>query len=118
MVTEIQLFDSPYLTPLDFCLWGWVKSEVYERNMNTRDELLSRILDSVPRTKKHEDQLRRTTRYLRTQLFLSCLKESSIFSTDCREMLEYEISPTFVRPSGGERFVPWAQIDGQTRQRY
>jgi len=36
--TEIDLFESPELTPLDFCLWGWMKSEVYTRKVNTRDE--------------------------------------------------------------------------------
>ena len=31
---------SPDLTPLDFCLWGWMKSEVYKEEVNTRDELV------------------------------------------------------------------------------
>jgi hypothetical protein len=35
-----------------------------------RDELLARILDAVARIKKHEDQLRRTTRDLRTRVAL------------------------------------------------
>jgi hypothetical protein len=26
---------SPDLTPLDFCLWGWMKSEVYGRKVDT-----------------------------------------------------------------------------------
>ena len=49
MVTEIhvELFESPDITPLDFCLWVWMKSEVYKRNVDTRDELLSRILDDA-----------------------------------------------------------------------
>ena len=38
MVTEMQQFEAPEQTPLDFCLWGWRKSEVYNRNVNTRDE--------------------------------------------------------------------------------
>ena len=28
---------SPDLTPLDFCLWGWMKSEVCRREVDTRD---------------------------------------------------------------------------------
>jgi len=38
MVTEIELFESPGQTALDFCLWCWIKSEVlrerlvYEKN--------------------------------------------------------------------------------------
>jgi hypothetical protein len=44
-----------------------MKSEVYKRKMGKRDELLARILDAAARTKKCEDQLRRTTRDLRTR---------------------------------------------------
>jgi hypothetical protein len=57
MVTEIKLFESPDLTPLDFCLWGWMKSEVYKRKVDKRDELSAHILDAAARTKKREDQL-------------------------------------------------------------
>jgi hypothetical protein len=31
------------LIPSDFCLWGWIKSEVYKEKLNTRDELVARI---------------------------------------------------------------------------
>jgi len=30
---------SPDLTPLDFCLWGLMKCEVYRKKVDTRDEL-------------------------------------------------------------------------------
>ena len=68
MVTEIELFESPDLIPLDFCLWGWMKSEVYKRKVDTRDELLARILDAAARIKKSEDQLRRTKHDIRTRV--------------------------------------------------
>ena len=55
MVTEIGMFESPYLTPLDFSLWGLIKSEVYETKADTRNEFLSRILDSTAGMKKRED---------------------------------------------------------------
>ena len=42
------------------------KSEVYKRKVDTRDELLARILDAAACIKKREDQLRRTTRDLHT----------------------------------------------------
>jgi len=29
MATDRELFGSPYLTPLDFCLWGCMESKVY-----------------------------------------------------------------------------------------
>jgi hypothetical protein len=64
MITEIEPFDSSDLTPSDFCLWGWMKSEVYKRKVDTPDELLSRILDVAASMKKREDRLRRRTRDL------------------------------------------------------
>ena len=43
-----------------------MKSEVYKRNVDTADELLSRILDAAGCINRIADQLRRTTRDLRT----------------------------------------------------
>jgi len=31
MVTELELFETPDLIPLDFCLWGWMNTEIYTR---------------------------------------------------------------------------------------
>jgi hypothetical protein len=69
MGVEIQLFEvqwpprSPDLTPLDFCLWGWMKSEVYKENVNTRDELVARIMKSAALVKQErQDDIRRATR--------------------------------------------------------
>ena len=62
MVTEIQLFESPDLTPFEFCLWSWIKSEVYKRKAVARHELLDRVLDAAVCVKKREYQLRRKTR--------------------------------------------------------
>jgi hypothetical protein len=44
-----------------------MKSEVYERKVNRRDELLAYILDAAASVKKREDQLKRTTHDLRKQ---------------------------------------------------
>jgi hypothetical protein len=68
MVIETELFESPHLTMLDFCLCGWMKSEVYSSKLNRQEELLALILDAAARIKKLEDQLRRTTRDLRTRV--------------------------------------------------
>jgi hypothetical protein len=43
------------ITPLDFCLWGWMKSEVYKKEVVAGDELLARILDAAARITKLED---------------------------------------------------------------
>ena len=32
---------------LDFVLWGWMKREVYKEKVNTRDELVASIMNSV-----------------------------------------------------------------------
>jgi len=55
MLTEKQLFESPDLTPLDFCLWGWMNSEVYKWKEDTRGEMLARVLDVAARVKQRED---------------------------------------------------------------
>ena len=53
---------SPDLTPLDFCLWGWLKDEVYKDKVNTRDELIVRIMNTAALIKERQDDLRRATR--------------------------------------------------------
>ena len=54
---------SPDLSPLDFCLWGWMESEVYKGKVNTRDELVARIMNSAAHMKQErQDDLRRATR--------------------------------------------------------
>jgi transcription elongation GreA/GreB family factor len=48
---------------LDFCLWGWMKSEVYKEKVKARDELVDRIVNSATLIKQErQDFLRRTTR--------------------------------------------------------
>jgi hypothetical protein len=53
---------------LDISLWVWMKCEVYKRNVDTPDGLLAGILDAADCIKKRPDQLRRTTRDLRTRV--------------------------------------------------
>jgi hypothetical protein len=50
------------LIPLDFCLWGWMKSEFYKENVNTIDELVARIVNSAALIKQErQDDLKRAT---------------------------------------------------------
>jgi hypothetical protein len=79
MVTETEMFESPNLIRrffkmhgatikvLDSCLWDWMNSKVYERQVDMRDKLLARILDAATCTKNREVRLRRTSRDLRTR---------------------------------------------------
>jgi hypothetical protein len=59
---EIQLFEvGAYRS--DFCLWGWMKSEVYKEKVSKRDELVARIMNSAALIQQErQDDLRRATR--------------------------------------------------------
>jgi hypothetical protein len=59
---KIQLFDyGAYRS--DFLLWVWMKSEVYEEKVNTREELVARIMNSAALImKERQGGLRRATR--------------------------------------------------------
>jgi len=64
MGVKIQLFEVGRYRS-DFCLWGWMKSEVYKEEVNTRDELVARIMNSATLIKQeHQDDLRRATRII------------------------------------------------------
>jgi hypothetical protein len=56
-----------------YCLWLWMNPEVYERKVDTPDELLAHILDAAVPIKVAEDQFRRTTRDLPTRV-AKCLE--------------------------------------------
>jgi hypothetical protein len=59
MVTSIELLESPGLFELNFCLWGWIKSEIYRGNVDAREELLADILDAAAmRIKERVGQLK------------------------------------------------------------
>jgi len=62
MGVKIQLFEvGAYRS--DFCLWGWMKSEVYKENVNTRNELVARVMNSAAIIKQErQDDPRRATR--------------------------------------------------------
>jgi len=56
-----------------------MKSEVYKRRVDTRDELQSRILDPAASIKKGEDQRRRTTRDLSARVAKCVEADGGIF---------------------------------------
>jgi len=62
MGVKIQLFEVGACS-FRFCLWGWIKSEVYKEKVNTRDELVARITNSAALImQERQDDLRRATR--------------------------------------------------------
>jgi len=56
-----------------------MKIQVYKTKGGTRNELLARILDVAASIKKHGDQLRRTTRDLRTRITKCIEVDGGIF---------------------------------------
>ena len=62
MGVKIQLFEVVAYRS-DICLCGWLKSEVYKEKVNTRDELVARIMNSAALIKQEcQDNLWRATR--------------------------------------------------------
>jgi hypothetical protein len=60
---KIQLFEVGAFKS-DFCLWGWMKSEAYKEKVNTRDELVARIMNSAALIKQErQDDLKKSYRY-------------------------------------------------------
>jgi len=45
-VTETELFECPYLTPLHFCLW-LDEEQLFKNKVVTPDELPASILDAA-----------------------------------------------------------------------
>ena len=61
MGVEIQLFEVGMCRSY-FSLWGWMKGEVYKEKLNTRDELVTHIMNSAAFIKhERQDNLRRAT---------------------------------------------------------
>ena len=62
LLYALQLFEvGAYRS--EFCLWGWMKSEVYKDKVKTRDELVASIMYSAALIKQErQDDLRRATR--------------------------------------------------------
>jgi hypothetical protein len=79
MFTESELLETLDSSPLNYFLWGWMQSEVYKRKVNTPDELLARTSAAAGWIKKHEDQLRRTTRDLHTRVAKCIEADGGIF---------------------------------------
>jgi hypothetical protein len=75
----MELFDSPDLPALDFCLWCCMKSEVYKLKGDTRDEMPARVLDATARTKGRDFQPRGITRDLRTRVTKCTEDDRGIF---------------------------------------
>jgi len=88
MVNEVGLFETPDKMPLDFSLWGCMKSEVCKWNLPTGGELLARILDAAVRIKRYGDQLRQTTLNVLTEV-AKCIQDDVGVSQNLLQILTY-----------------------------
>ena len=62
MGMKIQLFEVGAYR-VEFCLWGWMKSEVYKEKVNTKDAVVARIMNSAALVmEESQDDLRKATR--------------------------------------------------------
>jgi hypothetical protein len=80
-----KLFEFTDLSLFDFCLWGWMKSKSYKRELDTREKSFARITDAAARMKKREDQLRRKYAMFAHEL-QSALRFTVVFSNTYCEM--------------------------------
>jgi len=48
---------STDLSPLDYCVWGWMKKLIYSVKVVTRDALLGRILDVADHIRNSQQKL-------------------------------------------------------------
>jgi hypothetical protein len=85
MVTGIELLDLQTYLRNFFFVCGWMKSEVYKRKVDTRDKLLSRILDAAACMTECGDQLRRTKPIFAHELQRT-LKLAVGFANNCCEL--------------------------------
>ena len=81
MGVKIQLLEvGAYRS--DFCFWGWMKSEVYKEKVNTRDELVARIMNSAALIKQElQRDLRRATRTIANRVEKCNEVDGGIFLT-------------------------------------
>ena len=56
--------QAPDLSPLDYCVWGWMKELVYSVKVGTRDALLGRILNAPDRIRNSQRKVQRAARAL------------------------------------------------------
>ena len=79
MGVKIQLFEvGAYRS--DFCLWEWMKSEVYKEKISTRDELVARIMNSAALIKQErQDDIRKAQHTIAKRFEMGTEVDGGIF---------------------------------------
>jgi hypothetical protein len=81
MVMVIELFGSPSLTSLGFCLWGWMETVVNKIRVDTSGELLASMLDVAGSIKERAGRLRRTAGDIRIKVAKCSEVDGGIWGT-------------------------------------
>jgi len=88
MGVKIQLFEAGGYRS-DFCMWGWMKSEIYKEEVNTRDKLVAHIVNSAALIKQErQDNLSRATRTAAKRV-VKCVKSMVGFLNTYCELLQF-----------------------------
>ena len=91
MGVKMQLVEVSAYRPfsLRFCLWVWMKSEAYKETVNTRDELVARVMNSAAVIKpEREDDLRRATRTI-VKRVVKCIEVDGGIFNSYFELLQF-----------------------------
>ena len=70
---------SPGLSPLDYCVWGWMKELVYSVKVVMWDALLGCILDAADRIRNSQRKLQRATRAIHNRAAACVAADSGFF---------------------------------------
>lgn len=66
---------GPDFNPIDYHVWGYLKSKVYSTEINTREELLQRIEDACEELKNDQAMIRKSIRHL-TKRAQKCIEQN------------------------------------------
>ena len=70
---------TPYCALLDFCLWVWMKSEVYRTKVVTRYKFLDLIMDVIASIKESQEARRRANQHVLTRVAKCMAVDGGIF---------------------------------------
>jgi hypothetical protein len=88
MGVKINMFEAVSYRS-DFCLWGWTKSEVNKEKVNTRDELVARIMNSAALIKQENQYYLRELQVLLPRELKSAMMSRTGFLNSYFELIQF-----------------------------
>lgn len=74
---------SPDFNPVDYHIWGYLKSKVYSTDINSREELLQRIEDACEEMRNNPDVIRKSVKNIKKGQENASNKMAVILSNFC-----------------------------------